>query len=63
MIGIVQLSVRPPMAIFGTMIGVPIVMRRADCFALSVLLTVARLTVPLWLVLPLLRALTIPTLL
>ena len=53
--GIVQLSVRPPMAVFGSMAGVPVVMRRMVGFAVSMLL--------LQLVLPLLRAVTIPTLL
>jgi hypothetical protein len=60
--GIVQLSVRP-VAVVGSMAGVPIGMRRMVRLAVSVLLTIARLTVRLWLVLPLLRAVTIPTLL
>jgi hypothetical protein len=60
--GLVQLSVRP-VAVFGSMAGVPIVLHRMVCLAVSMLLTIASLTVPLQLVLPLLRAVTIPTLL
>jgi hypothetical protein len=64
------------MAAFGSMVGVPVVMRvttiirvvislrsRMVCFAVPMLLTIERLTVPLRFVLPLLHAVTIPTLL
>ena len=61
--GIMQLSVRPPIAVFGTTVGLAIVICRMVCFAVSLLVTIAPLTVPLRLVLPPHRAMTIPTLL
>jgi hypothetical protein len=64
------------MAVFGSMVGVPVVMRMTKiirlvisllgmlvCFAVPLLLTVERPTVPLRFVLPMLHAVTIPTLL
>jgi hypothetical protein len=64
------------MAVFGSMVGVPVVMRMTTiirlvisllsmmvCFAVPMLLTIERLTVPLRFVLPMLHAVTIPTIL
>jgi hypothetical protein len=52
-LGMMQLPVRAPMAVLGSMV----------CFAVPMLLTIGRLTVPLRFVFPMLHAVTVPSLL
>ncbi len=65
MLGMMQLSVRAPMAISESMVAVPVVMRMASIIrqVISLLTRMLRLAAPLRFVLPMLYAVMIPTLL